>query len=181
MNFDMEKLMRENPELAEMMKGLAAGGGGGGGGGGGKSTWSSTKADRCFAADKAITEALDNDDGCFVVSGGGMPCFMAGGAEGPLVRDIQIFHKTTQVEWNIQVSSNVEIVSKGECPPAAIAIVEAALEKLRATDIMPHACKKCKKPCKALKCSRCQKATYCSRECQKADWKRHKADCKSKE
>ena len=26
-------------------------------------------------------------------------------------------------------------------------------------------------------CSRCRCATYCSRECQKADWKRHKPDC----
>jgi len=28
-----------------------------------------------------------------------------------------------------------------------------------------------------LVCSRCQKAYYCSKECQKVDWKRHKAKC----
>ncbi|KAF2660957.1 hypothetical protein K491DRAFT_687773 [Lophiostoma macrostomum CBS 122681] len=29
-----------------------------------------------------------------------------------------------------------------------------------------------------LQCSRCKKAKYCSRECQKRDWKMHKATCK---
>ena len=28
-------------------------------------------------------------------------------------------------------------------------------------------------------CSRCRNATYCSRECQEADWSRHKSDCDS--
>ena len=30
---------------------------------------------------------------------------------------------------------------------------------------------------KAKYCSRCRCATYCSRECQEADWSRHKSDC----
>lgn len=33
---------------------------------------------------------------------------------------------------------------------------------------------------KMKKCSGCEKAYYCSPECQKADWKRHKAECRSK-
>ncbi|KFA66897.1 hypothetical protein S40285_02310 [Stachybotrys chlorohalonatus IBT 40285] len=31
------------------------------------------------------------------------------------------------------------------------------------------------------KCMRCQKAKYCSAECQKKDWKKHKTDCKKAE
>ena len=30
---------------------------------------------------------------------------------------------------------------------------------------------------KTMYCSRCRCATYCSRECQKADWARHKSYC----
>mmetsp|Transcript_22227 Transcript_22227/g.33477 ORF Transcript_22227/g.33477 Transcript_22227/m.33477 type:complete len:271 (-) Transcript_22227:121-933(-) len=39
----------------------------------------------------------------------------------------------------------------------------------------------CHKPCvkrsKTMYCSRCRCVTYCSPECQKADWKIHKEDC----
>lgn len=33
-------------------------------------------------------------------------------------------------------------------------------------------------PAELRKCVRCQKAYYCSKECQKEDWKRHKKACK---
>lgn len=37
------------------------------------------------------------------------------------------------------------------------------------------------KTCDTLKmCQRCQRAWYCSKECQVADWKSHKAQCRSK-
>ncbi len=29
-----------------------------------------------------------------------------------------------------------------------------------------------------MKCSRCHSAVYCSVDCQRADWKAHKLDCK---
>jgi hypothetical protein len=32
-------------------------------------------------------------------------------------------------------------------------------------------------PEKLMACSSCKKVRYCSRECQKADWKRHKEEC----
>jgi hypothetical protein len=32
-----------------------------------------------------------------------------------------------------------------------------------------------------MKCSRCLKTMYCGRECQNADWKRHKAGCKKEQ
>mmetsp|Transcript_70802 Transcript_70802/g.207462 ORF Transcript_70802/g.207462 Transcript_70802/m.207462 type:complete len:343 (-) Transcript_70802:229-1257(-) len=37
-------------------------------------------------------------------------------------------------------------------------------------------CHVCGKPGQA-RCSRCQTVTYCGPECQRSDWKRHKADC----
>jgi splicing suppressor protein 51 len=43
------------------------------------------------------------------------------------------------------------------------------------------ACAKCQKaagPANPLKrCAKCREASYCNRECQKADWKNHKKDC----
>ncbi|KAK6537119.1 hypothetical protein TWF694_011318 [Orbilia ellipsospora] len=32
-----------------------------------------------------------------------------------------------------------------------------------------------------MKCARCKGIEYCSKECQKGDWKRHKADCQVRE
>ena len=37
-------------------------------------------------------------------------------------------------------------------------------------------CIVCEKP-SSLKCAGCVSVNYCSRECQKSDWKRHKLDC----
>lgn len=45
-------------------------------------------------------------------------------------------------------------------------------------EMLQHACVKCRIWTLELKiCARCKKSTYCSRECQKADWKRHKSFC----
>lgn len=39
-------------------------------------------------------------------------------------------------------------------------------------------CVGCGTPNRLQKCSGCQTARYCSRECQKSDWKKHKKECK---
>eukprot|EP01006_Ploeotia_vitrea_P008003 TRINITY_DN18822_c0_g1_i1.p1 TRINITY_DN18822_c0_g1~~TRINITY_DN18822_c0_g1_i1.p1 ORF type:complete len:140 (+),score=31.84 TRINITY_DN18822_c0_g1_i1:274-693(+) len=43
----------------------------------------------------------------------------------------------------------------------------------------PGYCDACDKFCeKILRCEGCKAAHYCGRECQKADWKAHKKECK---
>ena len=39
------------------------------------------------------------------------------------------------------------------------------------------ACKECSKIGRLFKCSRCKDVYYCSKECQKKDWKLHKIIC----
>jgi hypothetical protein len=41
-----------------------------------------------------------------------------------------------------------------------------------------RACKVCGKTTKVQRCAQCLKVGYCSKECQKSDWKSHKAFCK---
>ena len=40
-----------------------------------------------------------------------------------------------------------------------------------------HMCKACQKEGEVKVCKRCKLATYCSKECQTADWPSHKEDC----
>ena len=40
-----------------------------------------------------------------------------------------------------------------------------------------HICEACGKPNSRQRCSRCKYTTYCSPECQHADWKMHKRKC----
>ncbi|CAN0472242.1 unnamed protein product, partial [Ectocarpus sp. 8 AP-2014] len=39
-------------------------------------------------------------------------------------------------------------------------------------------CAKCGKGGNSLQCSRCRKVAYCSKECQRRDWKSHKPSCR---
>ena len=48
----------------------------------------------------------------------------------------------------------------------------------KAKQVTCDTCKKRSSYTKMKKCSRCRNATYCSVECQKKDWNRHRLDCK---
>ena len=54
-----------------------------------------------------------------------------------------------------------------DCPPASAAAFKD----------QDHSCAGCKKPDAPDLCDRCLWINYCSRECQKADWARHKLLC----
>ncbi len=44
----------------------------------------------------------------------------------------------------------------------------------------PQKCNSCGKSENLLRCTRCEEAYYCGRECQKQDWRDHKHSCVSK-
>jgi MYND finger len=50
----------------------------------------------------------------------------------------------------------------------------------RAKQVTCDTCKKRSSYTKMKKCSRCRNATYCSVECQKQDWNRHKVECQKR-
>ena len=40
-----------------------------------------------------------------------------------------------------------------------------------------NCCHTCGKKTTCKKCAKCEEISYCSRKCQKIDWKRHKKEC----
>jgi hypothetical protein len=61
---------------------------------------------------------------------------------------------------------------------APIDLPPDVLAEVLAISGIATACQKCGKHTRLFQCSVCKKARYCSRSCQKADWKpRHKAEC----
>ena len=63
--------------------------------------------------------------------------------------------------------------------PASAASASAAAEAGPST--MERACGACGAVDPPLRCSACRGARYCSAECQKRDWRAHKAACKQRQ
>ena len=49
---------------------------------------------------------------------------------------------------------------------------------MKKSEMSERKCAKCKTKRGVKKCSACKNEYYCSRECQREDWKRHKVECK---
>lgn len=72
-----------------------------------------------------------------------------------------------------------------ECanPGCDVSELKRSVRKIRiktAKKISPKGSKFWKAPDRLMACSRCRKVLYCSRDCQKAHWKVHKASCATK-
>jgi len=78
----------------------------------------------------------------------------------------------------LKIRKDLDTVQQSNSPIYEVEIRSDSTSKLK------HSCLKCgareKKDSggKLMKCARCQSVSYCSRECQRADWKEHKAYCK---
>lgn len=72
-----------------------------------------------------------------------------------------VLRKCARDLWNL---------TKGKISSEALSHVEIALAPL-----LP--CKRCQENFGKYSCSRCRRVDYCSKKCQKQDWKSHKKDC----
>ncbi len=52
---------------------------------------------------------------------------------------------------------------------------------MKADEDITATCNNCPQQEKLMKCSGCRKVSYCSSQCQRADWRVHKSSCASKE
>ncbi|CAM9211239.1 unnamed protein product, partial [Laminaria digitata] len=62
-------------------------------------------------------------------------------------------------------------------PPEMAAAKGTAMGSQGGSGVM---CAKCGKGASSMLCSRCRKVTYCSKGCQREDWKKHKPECTAK-
>ncbi|KAK0118405.1 hypothetical protein ONS95_012694 [Cadophora gregata] len=83
-------------------------------------------------------------------------------------------------------ASNGESSSSGDSFQANNTTSSQAESSTSSSSSIPQTCTSCLKPSpspetKPLKpCLKCQSVQYCSKECQKADFKNHKKDCAKK-
>ncbi|PSN75116.1 hypothetical protein BS50DRAFT_628341 [Corynespora cassiicola Philippines] len=91
--------------------------------------------------------------------------------------------KVVQSQQNVrrdstQTSPNGSIVAPTPAHIATADINIAAFSNhVAATRAVPSACDVCATSGGLSRCSRCKSRYYCSRSCQKLDWKSHKLDC----
>lgn len=74
---------------------------------------------------------------------------------------------------NMEGYTNILKLCSPKCSREIVTLIRKLDERT-----LEAACKNCEKYTKDLKiCAKCRFTYYCSRECQKKDWKEHKEDC----
>ena len=120
-----------------------------------------------------------------------MACLLARCSRGAIETCISLHHSCTSSatfhfkETTLSKRSNI---SSTEFSTSSYSASEEMAAWDRETLTAPweeHKCTACKKRKSELEtslkyCAKCKEAEYCSRECQKGDWKRHKQFCAGK-
>lgn len=103
-----------------------------------------------------------------------------------------VWYQTTTHKKHVHLGSWFDITLTDQAPDQDF--LEAPWEKTRRNEYNQHVkrelahakrlvrrCEKCgiadSKACPHLRCSRCSESSYCSRKCQREDWKTHKGKC----
>ncbi len=106
--------------------------------------------------------------------------------EGTLMSDLMKFHdylgedadkSLRETAWQSVLGLTMDsTLAHSPYLPAEIEVVE---ERRKAFGSVCVSCRSSTVPgAKLLRCSGCNRATYCSRDCQKKDWKLHKLECR---
>jgi len=130
----------------------------------------------CLASDKAKMEGLqhvpaatarDGCASCWKTSGSLKVCSRC--------RNISYCSKSCQIaHWPIHKPSCHSQLTHDKSGAG----VSARDPKARIQDEFKRACGSCGKASESLKqCTRCRQVSYCNRNCQRADWPRHKSTC----
>ncbi|KAI0142231.1 hypothetical protein GGR57DRAFT_486192 [Xylariaceae sp. FL1272] len=88
-------------------------------------------------------------------------------------------------DWDVAKQHMVRLAISPIYPvPILESVVNKELLDDATTKASAEKCRNCnamrgKNTEKLMKCSRCKEASYCSPECQKADWKKHRAECRA--
>lgn len=115
----------------------------------------------CYYVTKGIP--LDGHLSCACALGNASPEFLKVKAWAPLAKYV------TRVAISpLFAVSYLETVAGG---------FDKITEMMRGTEVK-EGCYKCGKGGNLMRCARCKSASYCSANCQKADWSSHKIECK---
>jgi ankyrin repeat protein len=99
------------------------------------------------------------------------------GSETPLKKAVESGLKGVAILL-LENGADPKLPTKGKS--AYDLIVELGDEDLLNAVKKAEGCSTCKKKGSLMRCSRCHKAWYCSRDCQVKDWTSHKTSCKPK-
>jgi len=114
---------------------------------------------------------------------GNQACRKAHGKRDPDTGDtIRLSVRCKECHAEYYCSSTCKETAKEAHRPQCL-IAQKERQERREKKAKQVTCDNCKKRSpytKMKKCSRCRNATYCSVECQKQDWNRHKAECQKR-